>query len=188
MVLYENMLQKINYNGFLIESKLQNIISQIEFVENLRFNEKDKQYTKFEWDIIFDFMGKTVVIEFDGHFHYQNPKTILNDNYKNMECKNRGWSIYRIPYFIQLTPETTKLFTPFTSVEINTDFKHGFIKSKKFPSGYCHLGMERFEKEFINLPEKVKTSIASSLIEKIQKTNIVDEFVPNWFYEKYLKE
>jgi hypothetical protein len=179
--------QKIKYDGFLTESKLQNIISQIEFVENLRFNEKDKYQKKFEWDVIFDYHGETVVFEFDSHFHYQNPKTIINDKYKDMECEDRGWHMYRIPYFIQLKPETIKKFTPFDFIEINTDFKHGFIKSKKYPSGYCHLGIERFEKEFSELSHNVKNEVAFSLIKEIYKTNI-ESVVPSWFFKKYLKE
>ena len=127
-------MQKIQYNGFLIESKMQEIISQIDGVENLGYNIKDK-YSPFEWDSIFEYNGDTIVMEFDSHFHYQIPKTIINDHYKNMECEDRGWKMYRIPYFIQLTPETTPLFTPFKNVEINTDFKHGFIKSKKYHAG-----------------------------------------------------
>jgi len=179
--------QKINYEGFLIESKMQNIISQVNGVENLRFNEKDRFQTKFEWDSVFEYGGKTIVIEFDSHFHYQNPKTIINDKFKDMECKNRGWEIYRIPYFVQLTSDTTELLTPFKNIEINTNYKHGFIKSKKYPAGYCYMGLERFEKELNSLPEKVSNQICLNLYECVYKYHCSDQVVPSWFFEIYLQ-
>jgi hypothetical protein len=54
--------QKIKYDGFLTESKLQNIISQIEFVENLRFNEKDKYQQIWTKNFVFSlkFYEKTM--------------------------------------------------------------------------------------------------------------------------------
>ena len=176
--------QKIKYDGFLLESKMQNIILQVDGVENFGFNVKDK-YTSFEWDSIFEYKGNTVVMEFDSHFHYQNPKTIVNDIYKNMECEDRGWKIYRIPYFVQLTQDTTSIFTPFENTEITTDYKHGFVKSKKYPAGYCHLGMERFEKEFKKLPKKVKEDISINLYEACYKYHCSDMVVPSWFFKKY---
>lgn len=49
-----------------------------------------------------------MIIEFDGLQHYTNPLQIEKDIKNTRNYQTRGYTVIRIPYFIQLTNSSVK--------------------------------------------------------------------------------
>ena len=96
-----------------------------------------------------DYRGERhrIVVEFDGDQHYQRAAHVIQDAERDKVITDAGYRVIRIPYFVQLTPETIRLLfgdlvsdqSPFK------DFPHGFIADTVvFPADFCELGIDRF--------------------------------------------
>jgi len=109
--------------------------------------------------------GKTYIIEYNGDQHYRDPNVILRDLAKADISKRMGKIVVEIPYFIQLTTETFKVFFG-EKFEIETTFPHGFIASKMLPSSFCPIGYNRAVIELGLMPPKVVSDVMKSLEEK----------------------
>lgn len=112
-----------------------------------------------------------LIVEFDGYGHYTNPQVIINDIKKDNLCKELGYAVIRIPYFVQLSPNTIKhLFN--IDYKYTQTYKHGFIDKKAvLPASYCELGIEKFKKDLYKF-DYIKDDIIQSLKE-IKKDNLV---------------
>jgi hypothetical protein len=93
-----------------------------------------------------------LVIEFDGNQHYQRAAHVVGDERRDVVLAAAGYTTVRVPYFVQLTPETIpRLFgNRVTDVSAFKDFPHGFIADQVvFPADFCELGIKRFRLDLI---------------------------------------
>ena len=108
-----------------------------------------------------------LIIEFDGHSHYCQSKTILNDIKKDNCYRNLGYSIHRIPYFIQITEQVLQLLFN-KKIKFEQKYPNGFIDSKAIlPSDFCELGIQKFKKDLDKFHFH-ENEIINSLKEKIK--------------------
>lgn len=157
----------IEVDGYLTQQKLIDIVRNIPEFMNILLESRVGD-TRCRWDILVDYNGKKIAIEFDGDRHYWDSTTIRLDNIKNKIAEESGIKVIRIPYFIQLTKETFKYYFGF-SIDIEQDFPHGFITTKIFPASYSRLGYLRYTNELKNLPENIVKDIDNSLKKQSEK-------------------
>jgi len=89
-----------------------------------------------------------LIVEFDGHYHFTNPITILRDELKDRTYKAMGYKIIRIPYFIQIDSCSAHLLfdSPYCLNLPEPNFPQGFItKNAVTPANFCSLGLMKFE-------------------------------------------
>lgn len=110
-------------------------------------------------------------VEFDGADHYMKTSVIQADNKKDGILKELGYTIIRIPYFIQLTTNSIKYFFDL-DIELNYNFKHGFISHGVIlPSCFCEQGIWKFKDFVTNLMiEKEKTQEAEEIYNQIKES------------------
>ena len=97
-----------------------------------------------------------LIIEFDGDLHFTDSYTILNDMKKELTYTEMGYTIIRIPYWIQL--DDMVLWEIFNSYldekwdfyeDIASNYPLGFIDKKaKLPADYSELGLTRYYKMY----------------------------------------
>lgn len=87
-----------------------------------------------------------LIVEFDGIDHYQKSTVVQSDAAKDTALSNLGYTVIRIPFFVQMSSGVIKhlfnLDTDFTQT-----FPHGFISKKAInmtPAHFCPLGLKRF--------------------------------------------
>jgi len=103
-----------------------------------------------------------MIVEFDGYGHFYNSDTIVRDRLKDTCYLTMGYKVVRIPYFIQPSTITLKLWFD-VDIEYQQRFPHGFIDKKSYlPANYCWLGIGRFT-EVLNHHEPIKAKIIESL-------------------------
>ena len=102
-----------------------------------------------------------LIIEFDGLQHYTKPD-IIEKGIKNTEqYKKLGYTVVRIPYFIQLSKNAVK--TLFDK-EVSEDLFDESVSSlsaigQNSPAYLCPAGVKRMAEEFKKFPEQYKTNI-----------------------------
>lgn len=164
----------IDNSKYLVEQTLIEYLHLIfPNIDDWTHNKKFKD-TRFRPDYLSESLK--LIVEFDGYQHYQNPYVIARDTYKNELYENAGYTIIRIPHFIQMETNSIKYFFN-KDVELPMGYKHGFRLSgaKCFPpSMMTELGIIAF----LETLEKLKVSeegrfirrhIISSLKEHIFK-------------------
>lgn len=109
------------------------------------------------------FEKEKIIIEFDGLQHYQNINVIKNDKKKDNVYSKMGYTIIRIPFFIQPSSETLKYFFNIDK-DLTLQYPHGFIHYNSTPPAYfCLLGLERFIEEFKKFPDILQNDIVESM-------------------------
>ena len=99
--------------------------------------------------------GYKIIVEFDGLPHYSNPEQILKDCKNTKQYEELGYSVIRIPYFIQLTNKNVeKLF----GVKVEIDLCPANISSlavelRNTPAYLCVDGIKRMAKIFRMFPD-----------------------------------
>lgn len=102
-----------------------------------------------------------IIVEFDGIQHYQEPDKIKKDEDNKTFYEENGYTVIRIPYFIQLSKKTVKqLF----NVDMKKELFNDLIPSlgplgHNCPAYLCPQGIKRMAKEFLNFPEQMKTNL-----------------------------
>lgn len=156
------------YNNYLTEELLGKFLEE-------RFKEKfihDKAVPNSNTRLRPDYRSDDLmlIIEFDGYKHYNSSKVILNDSIKNKVYINLGYTIIRIPYFIQLDKRIIELLFG-DLVKDKSDFNnypHGFIdKNALLPADFCILGMYRFMDDQVKF-SAVLEDIINSLNNKVK--------------------
>lgn len=112
-----------------------------------------------------------LIVEFDGTQHYTDVKWCYDDKEKDDTYTKMGYTIVRIPYFVQLSHDTIEhLFG--VDIEFEQVFPHGFIvdKNEVLPADFCSLGYERFLRD-IERFSYIKDDILASLHYKYNKYN-----------------
>jgi hypothetical protein len=155
------MSNMISIEGYLIQSKLEAALKAI-VGEGWIGRELKVIGTHRRWDMAYRLRGATTVVEFDGDEHYRNTLKIKTDREKDAIAISLGYSVVRVPYWVQLTTETLKYYFALDGV-VKQSFPHGFIATKIFPASFCGLGLERFRGELEALPNSVKDSVIKSL-------------------------
>jgi len=102
-----------------------------------------------------------LIVEFDGLPHYQYPSVILNDYEKDVKYKVRGYTVVRIPYFIQLTNEAVMQLFGKEVKETLFELKHASLTlhSRTAPACLCPLGIKRMAFDFMKCPDQYKYNI-----------------------------
>ena len=102
-----------------------------------------------------------LIVEFDGIQHYTSPLQIRNDIIRTKEYEQSGYTVVRIPYFIQLTRNAIKtLFGIDMSEELfNPSIPSIGIGGKNTPAFLCPAGITRMAKEFVQHPEQYIVNI-----------------------------
>lgn len=106
-----------------------------------------------------------LIVEFDGKQHYTDPIEVLKDKVRTKVYEELGYTVVRIPYFIQLTNEVVEeffgvqvevgLFDPtlpsFPKKELVEDFM-------STPTFLCPAGLERMAREFKRFPQQYEVN------------------------------
>lgn len=111
-----------------------------------------------------------IVVEFDGHDHYQSTKTCINDLKRDRWFESIGYKTIRIPYWIQLSRnvvyELFRVDVEESLCELDCSFyspekQSAYIDS--LPGNMCELGRYRFVKEFNSLSASIRRQIYKDL-------------------------
>lgn len=109
-----------------------------------------------------------LVVEFDGDQHYRSAGHVLRDQERDVVLRAAGYSVVRIPYFVQLDATTiAQLFGPLvTDRSAFKRFPHGFIAEKVvMPADFCELGVQRFSADlqcFATVAEDIAESLRAA--------------------------
>ena len=152
----------IKINGYLLQKKLESALREIVGHDSWRGRELRVPNSRRRWDMAYQLNGQMTVVEFDGDAHYWNSLKIKVDSEKDAVAKDLGYTVVRMPYWVQLTTETLLHYFDLHA-QIEQDFPHGFIATKIFPASYSELGISRFERELTSLPEVTRTAVIDSL-------------------------
>ena len=118
-----------------------------------------------------------LIIEFDGYMHYNNASKIKTEEFKNITYKNMGYSVIRIPYFIQLS---TKIIYELFGViyQYQQSYPHGFVDSKALlPADFCELGILKFINDLHKF-NYIYDDIIDSLVKKLNVLHDIDYILP----------
>ena len=102
-----------------------------------------------------------LIIEFDGLQHYQKPDQIQKDYENQKFYENLGYTVVRIPYFIQLTNQVVKqmfgrcIETPLFDPSIPSMG----IKGRNTPAYCCPAGLARMAEEFRKYPQQYEINM-----------------------------
>lgn len=133
-----------------------------------------------------DYRSETLkmIVEMDGLPHYTSPQNIINDEIKNKRYKEDGYTVIRIPYFIQLSNEVVKqLFGVEVNIPLFDDrYTSMGIKNKNTPAYLCPLGIKRMATEFKKFPKQYEVNLLA-----LQKENNILLTGVNYLEEEYNK-
>jgi len=143
--------------GIFLHQRLENI----DVISNKAFS---KEF-KFRPD--FHIPELKLIVEFDGYQHYNSVRAQDNDAYKEGVLISLGYTIIRIPYFIQLDERVVKFLfgCHMTDSSGYNTYPHGFVDPKALlPFDFNYLGMEKFKKDletFSFLKEEILSTLKS---------------------------
>ena len=111
-----------------------------------------------------------LIVEFDGLEHYTKPTTIVRDQRNEEIYKKHGYTVVRVPYFIQLTNEVAKkMFGSFPGFNFKAElfpeevasFTESCIDEKYpySPAFLCPAGLKRMAEEFLKYPEQYDVNL-----------------------------
>ena len=133
-------------------------------------------YDACEIDDSIDNPDVTLIIEFDGQYHYtKNSQASFERPGGKWVKLDENVFLLRIPYWVQLDSQLSKLWFDIDK-DFSDDFPHGFIsKTVYLPENFCRRGEERFIKEMKILPKNVSLKVFQSLLDK---TGYPDKLTP----------
>lgn len=152
----------IEIEGYLLQKKLEVTLRKIVGEVAWRGRELTVPGSRRRWDMAYEINQQTTVVEFDGDAHYWNSLKIKVDLEKDAVAEKLGYKVVRIPYWVQLTTETLSYYFGLEKT-IKQNFPHGFITTKIFPASFSELGVNRFRKELIGLPQATSKAVIESL-------------------------
>lgn len=106
-----------------------------------------------------------LVVEFDGDQHYRSAGHVLRDQERDAILRDAGYTVARIPYFVQLDATTIGLLFGGLVIDRSAfkSFPHGFIAERVvMPADFCELGVQRFSADLRRFAAVAK-DIARSL-------------------------
>lgn len=122
-----------------------------------------------------------IVIEFDGILHYQKTDQVLKDAENNQLYESLGYTVIRIPYFIQLSKTAIReLFGINLNFDMFDENKPSFgVKWRNTPAYVCVSGLKRMAKEFHRFPSQYQVNLDALKNEANQElagTSILESF------------
>lgn len=95
-------------------------------------------------------------MEFDGIQHYQKPDVIRRDVENQKVYESYGYTVVRIPYFIQLTNEVVKILfcLDVTQPLFPESIPSMGPKGQNTPAYCCPAGVIRMAEEFLRFPQQ----------------------------------
>lgn len=102
-----------------------------------------------------------LLIEFDGLQHYTKPDIIEKDKINSELYQSFGYTVVRIPYFIQLSNKAVKKLFGIEITErlFDDSISSMGVEGKNTPAYLCPAGVRRMAEEFIKFPDQYKTNI-----------------------------
>jgi hypothetical protein len=185
--------------NYLTESKLGNILKSVFFTSQVegqfRINLEGTSFRKIDYRVVLseedalkflklpyfsaqhfedqiEIKDSSVILllEFDGHQHYENVKAHKDRGtglgfcaWEEIDSTTFG---LRIPYWLQLDRRLMHLWFGIFEA-YNEDFPQGFISPKvKLPSYFGVSGESRFLKEMETIPSEISKEVYESLLKK----------------------
>lgn len=117
-----------------------------------------------------------LVIEVDGLPHYQSSATVFADISKDMYYKQLGYSVIRIPYWLQITPEFCKhvlhkdvqeacnLYFSFFDVKDANQYIHCYAGAASCIGSMCEIGRYRFIEQFNKLDQSLQNIVMTDIL------------------------
>lgn len=152
----------ISIDGYLDQAKLEAALRQVVGDAAWRGREVRAEPRRFKWDMVFEWGGARIAVEYDGDEHYRHSLKVKADREKDALARTSGIKVVRFPYWVQLTTGTLRHYFGLEA-QVVQDFAHGFITTKHFPASFCELGLARFERELGSLPPPVQLAVVESL-------------------------
>lgn len=101
-----------------------------------------------------------LIIEFDGLQHYNDPTKIIKDKENTALYENGGYTVVRIPFFIQLTKDVVKtMFGRDVDELFDPTIQSMGIKGKNTPAFLCPLGIDRMAQEMLLYPSQMAVNL-----------------------------
>lgn len=103
-----------------------------------------------------------LIVEFDGLQHYTKPDRIESDIKTTKTYNELGYTVVRIPYFIQLTNRAVKTLF---NVEVVDELFDGSVPSlgvqgQNTPAYLCPAGLRRMAVEFGRFPDQYIVNVS----------------------------
>lgn len=172
------MITNINYEGYLTEQKLGEVLREVYHSTDGYLVESQFKHGRYKYDYaIFQNSDLFLLFEFDGFKHFCNSKTQERDFKKDVIALNTlSVPISRIPYFVQLRQDVVPLGLPLIQVASSVQYPHGFIDPVAMhPKDFNHEGFKKFFGILLSLPRSVREEIWNSAFAE-----------PMFYYEKHL--
>ncbi|HMV41650.1 MAG TPA: DUF559 domain-containing protein [Leptospiraceae bacterium] len=101
-----------------------------------------------------------MIVEFDGLQHYTKPDIIEKDFKLTETYTKLGYTVVRIPYFIQLSNQAVKTLFGIDVEEKLFDEKIPSlgVKGQNTPAYLCPAGLKRMAEDFKKFPEQYKVN------------------------------
>lgn len=149
--------------------------------EEYRVKEKvgGKSIARKPWDHYIKINNDDVLAEFDGYQHYKELDNYIKDQKYAEIAQRMGYKVVRIPFFIQLNNKLIEYYfgIQLSNITIDHTFPQGFrvngkekipeflnaeeagvknfVNTMKYksilPTDFCIFGLERFQKEILDL-------------------------------------
>lgn len=144
---------------YLNKTNLGKILSELFKDNSFKYR---KQIQGYRADYCCDALK--LIVEFDGIDHYQKSTVVQSDAAKDTMLTSLGYTVVRIPFFVQMSSEVIKnLFK--INIDFIRTFPHGFISKKAInmtPAHFCPLGLKRFVNDLHKF-SYIKQDILNSL-------------------------
>lgn len=135
-----------------------------------------------------------LIVEFDGIQHYQSMITVLKDKDRDEWFRNIGYTVVRIPYWIQLSREVVETLFGIEVIDPVCELYYSFTDSRDWglsicPGSMCELGRLRFIDEFRNFDEITRGRVLEDLAEccKVWESEIsADVILPGYVRDKMI--
>lgn len=104
-----------------------------------------------DYEVLYN--NSRIYVEFDGPTHYTNSKTQIRDQILEGHCDVENIKLIRIPYFIQINPNTIQCIFEHLDYDnlVQSEYLSGFHDSKIiYPANYNHHGWDLFYKYYVS--------------------------------------
>lgn len=183
----KGMLMQNNHMESILQRLYENNYDWIYYAnKTLKDSEGKSVKTESGHAVKPDFVSEKfrLIIEIDGagghnYGHFSSARQCIVDQEKDKLYKKLGYKVIRIPMYVQLDSEMVEYYF---GIKYEKDLyeachNHGFSHDQiLLPADFCQLGIERFRKEFLSLPQNVKNVIIQSLKERITRFQEEDHY------------
>ncbi|ALY07085.1 hypothetical protein VmeM32_00096 [Vibrio phage vB_VmeM-32] len=168
--------------GYLTESKLGEILNEIFPNEQIIHNKSVPNSNNSRSRPDFRIESKKLIFEFDGYSHYNQTRVIKSDRIKDDDYSSLGYTVIRIPYFVQFDFNLLEIYNLTEIVEncenLKSSYPHGFIDKKALlPCDFCEMGVKRFIGD-LNKFHIQRTDIIDSIKNKIIEIGDINLVLP----------